>query len=91
MNKIVDEFDMPSIVFVITQYYADLYKQIENLNTSKNKVFTNLIWCKLFKKYHKQIIKKYDKQTIKESVLYITKYFITDKEVVDTLQDNQIF
>lgn len=89
--SLIEEFDQITIVYIIQQFYPNLYNQLEQLSNKKNKLFTDLIWIKIFKNYHKQLCSVYNQETIKSSILYITQYFSNDKEVIDTLETNMIF
>lgn len=89
--SLIEEFDSNTIVYIIQQFYPNLYNQLEQLSNKKNKLFTDLIWIKIFKNYHKQLCSVYNQETIKSSILYITQYFSNDKEVIDTLETNMIF
>ena len=89
--SLIEEFDSNTIVYIIQQFYPNLYNQLEQLSNKKNKLFTDLIWIKIFKNYHKQLCSVYNQETIKSSILYITQYFSNDKQVIDTLEPNMIF
>lgn len=84
-KEVINEFDTPYIGYVIEQYDTKLAENINNLN-KKKKVFTDLIWVKLFKSYRIDLYTQYDKLTIKNSIVHILKHFIEDDtKICDTL------
>lgn len=85
-KEVIDEFDTPHIGYVIEQYDKKLTENISNLN-KKKKIFTDLIWSKLFKSYRNDLYIHYDILTIKKSIVHILKHFIEDDtKIYDTLE-----
>lgn len=87
--EVIAEFDTPWIDNIISQYDRQLYDKIEALS-SKKKVYTDLIWTKLFKNYRVSLLKIHDSQTIRDAIMHIlTVTLDTDEvEIVDTLTDS---
>lgn len=87
-KEVLDEFDCIWIGYVIDQYDKELSLKLNNLR-KKKKIYTDLVWNKLFKSYRKDLYKRYDEKIIKESILHIIKYYIEDEdediEICETL------
>lgn len=87
--EVIEHFDTAWIHYVIFQYDQELYDKIEAL-ASKKKVYTDLVWTKLFKNYRISLLKIYDSQTIRDAIMHILTNIIYtyELEIVDTLTDS---
>jgi hypothetical protein len=86
--EVIASFNTHQNYYAIMQYDKQLYDKIEAL-ASKKKVYTDLIWTKLFKHYRVSLLKIYDSQTIRYAIKHVAEGVLEDYdvEIVDTLTE----